>query len=221
MRIILNLVIKVLYVVISVFAFVTCDFVLNSRFKTYGTDWVKWSQQNSSAAYDFYKRSEPTPGNLMLPTFGMCVLANSRLSRIKNIEDQVTVVCEISSNVLYQYVFLVLWFVLIFSIVVSCLGILVYCFSHVHVAFFIRNEKSAKYVYKLLTYRECEYLEFIRRRDLAMYGVIVNKLREMNSLPLPKVRHNKNKKDASAPMLPNGNPHPHQLRHLDSVELGT
>lgn len=220
MRIILNFIIKFFYVFVNVFAFLTCDFVLNSRFQTYGMDWIRWSRQNSTMAYDFYKRSGPTPGNMMLPTFGMCELVNSRLSKTRSISDRVIVVCEISTNVLYQYVFLVLWFVLVISICISSLGVLVYLISHFHVAFFIRNEKSSKYVYKLLTYRECEYLEFIRRRDLAMYGVIVNKLRELNSLPLPKLR-NKNKKDASAPMLPNGNVHPHQLRHLDSVELGT
>jgi len=131
------------------------------------------------------------------------------------------VVCEVSSNILYQYVFLVLWMVLICSIALSALGIIIYLYQHVHVAFFIKNERSSKYVYKLLTFRECEYLEFVRRRDLTMYGVIVNKLRLLYSLPLPKVRKVHVKEGANAPILVNGddaNRTKHHLKHLDSME---
>ena len=112
--------------------------------------------------------------------------------------------------------------VLICSIALSALGVILYLSQHAHVAFFIKNERSSRYVYKLLTFRECEYLEFVRRRDLAMYGVIVNKLRQLHSLPLPKLRKVPVKPGANAPILLNGDGRTkhHHLKHLDSMEDG-
>ena len=81
-------------------------------------------------------------------------------------------------------------------------------------------------MYKLLTFRECQYLEFIRSRDMTMYGSMINKLREQYSLPLPKLR--KMNRDvgggdsATAPILQNGDLSQkklhHHLKHLDSIE---
>ena len=80
-------------------------------------------------------------------------------------------------------------------------------------------------MYKLLTFRECQYLEFIRSRDMTMYGCMINKLREQYSLPLPKLR--KMNRDgggdsATAPILQNGDLTQkklhHHLKHLDSIE---
>ena len=205
----------------NVSAFIMLDTLLDHQFKRYGLDWVEWSKLSPSKRYDYDVRLQPTPGNRMLPSFGMCDLVASQKD-IKTVSaDRVTILCEISSNILYQYVFVVLWFVLIVSISVSCLGVLYYIYQRIHITFFIKNEHKSKFVYKLLTFRECQYLEFIRSRDLTMYGIIINKLRVKFSLPLPKLRKLVDKKDdATAPILLNGDLSKgrHHLKHLDSIE---
>ena len=224
LRFFMNFVIKIVYVVSNVSAFYMLDSLLDHQFKAYGSDWITWSQLSPTNRYDFDVRLQPTPGNRMLPSFGMCDLVVAQRDLKTRSIDRATVVCEISSNILYQYVFLVLWLVLILSITVSSLGVILYFWQHFHVAFFIKNERKSKFVYKLLTFRECQYLEFIRSRDLTMYGVMINKLRLLHSLPLPKLRQTvANKEDgvATAPMLVNGNlakAKHHHLKHLDSIE---
>ena len=160
-------------------------FVLNSaldnHFLSYGTDWVRWkSSVNATEQMDFEERSQPTPGNRMLPSFGMCDLTDSRLDATKVYANKVKVICELSTHVLYQYVFLLLWFVLIVSLIVSCIGVVLNIAGHIKNTKFSRKNSPQK-VYKLLTVRECEYLEFIRRRDLTTYGAVVKKLNHMNS----------------------------------------
>lgn len=221
-RFFMNFINKIVYLIVNVSAFYMLDSLLDHQFKTYGSDWIEWSNLSPTQRYDFDVRLQPTPGNRMLPSFGMCDLTALQLDRTIRSLDRVTVVCEISSNILYQYVFLVLWLILIFSIGISALGIVVYFWQHFHVAFFIKNERKSKFVYKLLTFRECQYLEFIRSRDLAMYGILINKLREQYSLPLPKLRKIPNKDgSATAPILLNGDllqKKHHHLKHLDSIE---
>ncbi|XP_066934567.1 innexin inx4-like [Clytia hemisphaerica] len=222
-RFFMNFVVKVIYLITNISAFYILDELLDYHFQSYGLDWINWSYQNTTLRYDYERRLAPTPGNRMLPSFGMCDLVISRLDVKVDSVDKITVLCEISSNILYQYVFVALWYVLIISISVAALGVIVYLQQHIHVAFFIKNERSSKYVYKLLTFRECQYLEFIRNRDLTMYGIIVKKLRQKHSLPLPKLRKMANKEGgATAPILPNGNTVKvkHHLKHLDSMEDG-
>jgi len=77
-RFVANFIIKVLYVVCNVTAFYILNAVLDSRFTTYGTAWIAWSRLNITHRYDFDMRALPTPGNQMLPSFGMCDLVDSR-----------------------------------------------------------------------------------------------------------------------------------------------
>lgn len=221
-RFFMNFIIKIVYVVVNISAFYMLDSLLDNQFKTYGADWIEWSKLSPTQRYDFDVRLQPTPGNRMLPSFGMCDLTALQLDRTTRSLDRVTVVCEISSNILYQYVFLVLWLILICSMVVSSVGVVVYIWQHFHITFFIKNEKKSKFVYKLLTFRECQYLEFIRSRDMTMYGIMINKLREQYSLPLPKLRKMNKDDSATAPILRNGELSQkklhHHLKHLDSIE---
>ncbi|XP_057315380.1 innexin inx3-like [Hydractinia symbiolongicarpus] len=177
LRIFVNLLIKCLYVVVNIGSFVLLDLFLNHHYFNYGVQWIRWARDNTSLSMDFDRRTAPTPGNAMLPTFGMCDIHEARLDTVKAYKNRVKMICEISSNILYQYVFLVLWFVLIISITASCLGILLNIGGHVlTIACFCKNSKTARYVYKYLTLRECEYLEFIRRKDLALYGDVLRLL---------------------------------------------
>lgn len=52
--------------------------------------------------------------------------------------------------------------------------------------------KSGGRIYKALTFREVEYLEFIRKRDIALFGEVVEKLQKKlfgEDSPLPPPPH--------------------------------
>lgn len=179
-RIFFNFLIKCLYATINICTFSILDLLLNRRFSSYGIDWSTWARANTSYALNFDLRTRATPGNRMLPTFGLCNVHEAVQSLRLTVADRHKIMCEVSSNILYQYVFLVLWFVLVFSMTVSIAGIFINLFGHLlSVAWFVKNDKSAKYVYKFLTFRECEYLEFVRRKNLMLFGDVIRILRQM------------------------------------------
>ena len=91
-------------------------------------------------------------------------------------------ICEISPNILYQYVLLVLWFVMVFAIMISIVGLLLNLLGHIiTVICFMREGNPAREIYRILTLRECEYLDFIRRKSIPKYGDILRKLRYARS----------------------------------------
>ena len=177
LRILANFIIKCLYIIVNVVTFYLLNVLLNNEFEGYGINWTKWARLPTSLAMDFRKRLEPSPGNKMLPTFGFCDIHEAFMDSKTSFGNKNKLICEISSNILYQYVFLVLWFVLVFSITVSCLGLILNIFAHlINVTCFVKNDKSSKAVYKYLTFRECEYLEFIRRKNLYLFSAVVRRL---------------------------------------------
>lgn len=177
----MNVVIKCLYVFVNLIALFILNSSLDNHFLSYGTDWVHWKALKASLQMDFEERTEPTPGNRMLPTFGMCDITDSRLDNTNDYANKVKVICEVSTHILYHYVFLFLWFVLFVSLIISCFGVILYILGHLKNMKYSRKKNSPQIIYKQLTMRECEYLEFIRRRDLTMYGAVVKKLHSMRS----------------------------------------
>ena len=107
-RLVWNLIIKVLYVCVSVMAYLCTDSVLFGNFKNYGFDWMNWSQLNHSEAFDFYSGNEPKPGNILLPSFGFCEIQEASMDVRHIFFNRNKIICEISSHILYQYVFVVL-----------------------------------------------------------------------------------------------------------------
>ena len=86
-------------------------------------------------------------------------------------------ICEISPNILYQYVLIVLWFLMVLSLIISVTGVILFCFGQLITrACFIRGSDSSSRVGKVLTMRECEYLTYIRRKNLLLYGELVRYL---------------------------------------------
>lgn len=177
----MNFVIKCLYVTVNLIALFVLNNSLDNYFINYGTEWARWKlTTNATVQMAFEDRTSPTPGNRMLPSFGLCDMTDSRIDVTKVYTNKMKVICELSTHVLYQYVFLLLWFVLVLSLTLSCVGVLLYIGGHLKNICLCRKN-SPKRVYKILTVRECEYLEFIRRRDLSTYGAILNKLNNRNS----------------------------------------
>jgi len=179
-RILLNIVIKMLYVAVNVVAFLLTDSVLVNRYRVYGLEWVKWAKLENNMAYDYMgQRGSPKPGNVLLPSFGLCEVHEAARD-IKNVlNNKHKFVCEMSQHVLYQYVFIITWFAMVFGIVVSVVGLVIQLIDHIMtIACFARGGSPAIKIYKKLTLRECEYLEFIRRKNLALYGEVIRKLKD-------------------------------------------
>ena len=46
---------------------------------------------------------------------------------------------------------------------------------------------TGKRIFKMLSFRELEYLEFIRKRDIALYGEVLDKLKDikLGDAPFP------------------------------------
>ena len=180
LRLFANLVVKICYIIVNVVAFVGTNSLLNGDFKNYGNEWIKWSKKTNAGAYDYTAtRKNIKPGEVLLPTFGFCEVMELGKDIKHTLFNSHKFVCEISQNVLYQYVLILLWFLFIFGMIISCIGFIMQVVDHViTITCFLSQGSHAKKVYQSLTLRECEYLEFIRKKNLAIYGKLIRKLKE-------------------------------------------
>ena len=174
-RVALNFLNKFCYCLVNYGTFKILNAVLNGNFVDYGADWVAWISNNTTRL-DFMSRRAPTPGNRLLPTFGMCDIHDTRNSLTRNYANRYTVVCEISSHLLYQYMFVIMWFLLVLSICISIFGVLLHIGGHLRILLIVRQQKLIAPIAAKLMHREIEYLEFLRRRDLTTYGKVLRRL---------------------------------------------
>lgn len=66
LRVIFNILIKVLYIVANLVCLLGLDSILNGEYLSYGSKWVSWSQLDNSLAYDYMgMRDHPKPGKLV------------------------------------------------------------------------------------------------------------------------------------------------------------
>ena len=182
-RIFMNVVVKATYIAVSIMAYLCTDSLLLGNFKNYGVQWIRWSNFNHSRAFDFFVGNEPKPGNVLLPSFGFCEIQEASMDIQHVFFNKNKFICEISPNILYQYVFVVLWFVIVSSIAISIAGLIINLTGHViTMACFLKDGSPAKKVYKHLSLRECEYLTFIRRKNIPLYGEILEKLNQIRKI---------------------------------------
>ena len=145
-----------------------------------GSRWMKWAKLNNTLAHDYMgARNFPKPGNELLPPFGYCELWESWKDVQFARNNKHKFVCELSQNILYQYCLLVVWFLFVLGITVSCIGLVVQICDHLITVFCIlRTGTTARKMYEVLTLRECEYLEFIRRRNIPLYSDVMQMLKQ-------------------------------------------
>jgi len=191
-RVIFNILIKILYLVVNLIAFLGLDNLLNNEFVDYGNKWMEWSRLNNTVKFDYLGRRDfPKPGNLMLPPFGYCELYESAKDVKQTLANKHKFVCELSQNILYQYCLIVLWFALVVGIVVSLIGLIWLIVNYIiGICGLKKSGPEGKKLIKALSLRELEYLEFIRKRDIPLYGEILEHLR----------------KEYLGPFAPNGGP---------------
>lgn len=122
-------------------------------------------------------RETPKAGHGLLPGFGICEVANAAEDRIHSHVNKHVYICELSQHVLYQYILIVLWYMLIFGIVISILGLIKHIFSQVTSICCLTIEgEDAQRVYPQLSMRERQYLDYIRRRNLPVFGEMLQRL---------------------------------------------
>ena len=180
LRIIANIGVKICYLVVNIVAFVATDSVLNGDFRRYGSEWIAWSRLSNERAYDYTRsRHLIKPGEKLIPTFGICDVLNIGKDVKHELLNEHRFVCEISQNVLYQYVLIILWVLFTASILVSSTGLIMQIVSHlITTTCFISQGSEAKKVYQSLTLREREYLEYVRKKSISVYGKLMRKLKE-------------------------------------------
>ena len=106
---------------------------------------------------------------MALCEFDMVTSSPRTTFRSKNL-----VMCELSTHVLYQYVFLVLWHCMVASITISVLGLLFYLCRCLY--FCVPLPCTSKSLGQDLTLRHMDHLDFIKDKDIVMYIATIKML---------------------------------------------
>ena len=178
LKVVLNIVIKALYLIVNVCVFIFTDSVLNGDYKTYGSQWLDWSKLTNENAYNYInKREFIKASEKLLPTFALCDVLEQGLDIKHTLTNEHRFVCEISQHILYHYVLIALWFLIILGMVVSCVGIVIMLLEYaLRSVKFAREEEAARKVFSTLSIREGEYLDFVRKKNVPVYGSLIRKL---------------------------------------------
>lgn len=213
LRLVANIFVKICYLLVNVIAFAATDALLNGDFRKYGSKWIDWSKETNEISYDYTgSRNLIKPGEILLPNFGLCEVLELGKDIKHTLYNNHRFVCEISQNILYQYVLILLWFLYIFGMVVSCIGLIMKLVDHlITITCFLSQGSQAKKVYQALTLRECEYLEFVRKKNMPVYGKLIRKLKEER---LDRAHYPGN---GFGPAVSMNNPYEHSKKLLDEV----
>lgn len=174
-RVIGTSLVKVLYVFINFCGFVLTDTLLNNRFCSYGIEWIQWSKLNNTLAHDYNElRGYPKPGNHLLPSMGFCDIHEAGVDKRQVFTNRHRVICEISPHILYQYVLIVLWFVLVTGIIISVTGCALYLINVLTLTADVTVMRGCQMIdfqtgFNRLTVREIQYMKFIRKKNSALY----------------------------------------------------
>ena len=179
LRVLLNIFVKLLYIAANSTVIISTNYLLNGDFLTYGIEWVKWSQLGNALSHNhnMKQRVTPKPGNILLPPMGFCEIHEASRDIRKTFTNKHKFICEINSHILYQYVMMVLWFLLMLGFLLSCFGLLCSLFRHVvNCACLCTGSSASRRMYRVLTAREIEYLDHVRRRSIPLYTKLTKKL---------------------------------------------
>jgi len=181
LRVLMIVAVKLLYLLANILTFLMIDAIFNGGFSAYGSEYTAWAGLSNEKAHEYFgKNLDVKAGSKFLPGFGICEVQESARDMVMVVTNKYRLVCEMSQHVVYQYTLVVLWFMLVCGIVVSILGFVYHIFDHFF--HFCRNRGSdVLALYKKLTVRERQYLEYIRRKNMTHYGDLVRAIiRERN-----------------------------------------
>ncbi|XP_057297140.1 innexin inx2-like isoform X2 [Hydractinia symbiolongicarpus] len=178
-RVWLNILVKMIYVAVNLFAFYFTDYLLLGNYVGYGKSYLDWTKLDTTEAHiSARERVDPKPGNKLLPSMGLCDIHEATADVSSSTENINKFICEISPNILYQYVLIILWFLFVLSISMSILGLVSNIAEQVYR---LGSATSKKTIYRYITLRETEYLTFIRKKNMVLYGDVLRKLKQQRA----------------------------------------
>lgn len=179
-RVALNVLIKILYILSSLLVFLFANKMLYGNFSGLGTEVTKWGMMSNMEMFDYrWNREAVKPADQLLPPFGICDVREGAKDLRHKVGNKHKFICEFSQHILYQYVFIMIWYVVVIGFVVSILGFLQHVGSHIYTlcAFRLGGSKAMG-VLKIITMREYQYLEYCRKKNFVMYCDIVYVLKK-------------------------------------------
>jgi len=183
-RILANILVKILYVVVNVTGFIVIDSALNGEFLGYGASWVSWLGLPDHLMHEYTNQNPVKAGNHLLPGFALCQVRSEAQDIKTQFSNVHTYICELSQHVLYQYMLIILWFMHVIGIIVSVLGL----FNHMGKVIWndcipsFEGEEIAN-LYANLSIRERELMDYIRLKNIPMFGEMMKRVGDMNGLP--------------------------------------
>ena len=133
---------------------------------------------------------------------GICEIEETSLNAATMTFNSHLLLCEISTHVLFQYVLIVLWFLFVVSITISIAGLMLqlsgYAMSSILGSLgggegincvYMGRSSPKKIICRVLTLRESEYLQFIKKKDMVMYGEVLRKLKQQRTDLQGKIAH--------------------------------
>jgi len=177
-RVGMMVVIRILYLVVNLIVLLGLDSLFLGHYLSYGSDYIAATTQGFGIhEHNLKLRDVAKPGNVLIPAMGYCdVTEASRDVRNTRINYH-KLLCEISPHVLYQYVLLVFWFLIVVGIIMSVVGIVMTVSGQlVSFCVFLNSKEASRDLYRQLTSREVDYLEYIRKRNLVLYKEVLEKL---------------------------------------------
>lgn len=179
-----NIAIKLVYVLVNVFALFATDRIFDGNYLMFGTRWAEWASLPSHLAEAHMKeRLQVKPANVLLPAMGFCDIHEATRDQRNTHINQHKYICEISPHVLYQYVLMILWFLIIIGLIVSVVGVIVMVVYRImSIACCQKGDHRSKILFQKLTLREIDYLEYIRRKNLPMYAEVCKQVVERKNI---------------------------------------
>ena len=121
-------------------------------------------------------------GHKLLPSFGLCQVfttARDVKTEVKNVH---TYICELSQHVLYQYILIIMWYMFVFGIIISVIGLIQHAIKQA-MAFLVMSTQGeeVKNIYRKVSVREKEYLEFFRRKNLPIFSAVLKKVKQIDA----------------------------------------
>lgn len=176
-RVLLNIVVKVLYMIANVLVLTFTNSLLNDQFTSFGSDWMSWNSQVNQVKHKYMGLRGVHAGQRLLPVFGMCDVLELGQDVKHRLFNEYSLICEISQHVLYHYVLFAIWILIVVGLVLSICGIIHHVILHVMRArVFSTEEAITQKVYNSLSIRESEYLNFIRRKNQIVFGSLIREL---------------------------------------------
>jgi len=155
---------RVGYIVANCAVFSLINKTLYGKFASYGEKWMAWTKLPTSTMYDYIgDRKLSKPGDPMLPTFGMCSVLEAARDERHTILNQHKFICEYSTHVLYHYLLILMFYLLIIGIILSCLGFIQLLAIYVSVTIPREADNRVNKIRRQLTLRENEYLYVLKK----------------------------------------------------------